>query len=455
MPQVVNVFISHAHLDQRLAEAVRNLLVGVFGADVDVHFSSSPTHGGIPAGTEWREWILERVDTCQVAVVILTRDSLSNAWLMWEAGAILGVDRGRGQQRSLTPLLYGVQATDVMGPLQALQAESGETADGIGRLLEMVDGLVDRLLPDQLRDIKQARIPAYVAEVREAMHFRPMAQTAESVQEWCERLDEARRAGRFNQVNHLHRALLLAFGPTGDDLNDVLLDLRLHRRLGQLYLDAGQGREAVAQFKLALRHFPRDLFMLHQLGLAHLESDDNGQAIDVLGQIAELDADAVRENPEIAGLKGRAYRTRADIRNDEADRRTARDAYRDGLAAAPDSYYMAVNVGELSLALHEPDAAAKAYDTAKSIIQASGERTVWSLATLAYAALVEQGEDSQDALALLAEAGALSHSPREIDSIRRGLTRLQVLLGASAESYNTWVGALIGGAARAAHEEQF
>src|SRR5437870_1197183 len=99
-----------------------------------------------------------------------------------------------------------------------------------------------------------------MARIREALQNRPPALTEGGVQEWCERLDALRAAGRYSEVGHIHRALLLAFAPAGNDAGLVPLDLRLHRRLGELYLDARKGREAVVQFNLALKLFAKDVF---------------------------------------------------------------------------------------------------------------------------------------------------------------------------------------------------
>ena len=244
---------------------------------------------------------------------------------------------------------------------------------------------------------------------------------------------------------HVHRALLLAVGREPDEAGQVPLDVRLHRRLGELYLDSGRGAEAAVQFNLALRLFPRDVFLLHKLTLAQLPDGNRGQALSTLESIETIDATAARENPEIAGLKGRLYREEWQRSTDRDHLRTARDAYQAALEHSPDSYYMAANVGELSLALGEHDAATKAYEQATAAIRRTGERTWWSLATLASAAIV-RGDDSE-ALALLGDAGALSPPPRDVESIRQGLTRLQQHLRLSADVSAAWLGALAGGQA--------
>jgi tetratricopeptide (TPR) repeat protein len=182
-------------------------------------------------------------------------------------------------------------------------------------------------------------------------------------------------------------------------------------------------RDAAVQFELSLRLFPRDIFLLHKLALAQLQDGDRGQSLATLNNIEAIDPSAAGENPEIAGLKGRLYRERWQVTSDETDLRTARDAYQAALEHLTDSYYIAGNAGELSLALGDREAAEAAYETAVAVIRRSGERTWWSLATLAGAAIVRG--DEAEALSLLGEAGALGPSPRDIESIRLGLQRLQ------------------------------
>jgi hypothetical protein len=100
------------------------------------------------------------------------------------------------------------------------------------------------------------------------------------------------------------------------------------------------GLEAIKQFELGLRLAPKDLFLLHKLALAHLETVGVTGALEVLTSIEKLDADAANLSPEIAGLKGRSYRERWQSTRDVEDLRTARDAYSKPMEFSPDSYYL-------------------------------------------------------------------------------------------------------------------
>jgi tetratricopeptide (TPR) repeat protein len=311
--------------------------------EVDVDYSSDPSAGGgIEAGTNWLQWILDKMQSCDLAIVVLTPESISRPWLMWESGAVNGIALALEQRKPIVPLLFRVNRENLAGPLSHLQAESGETEQGVRRLAVAIWELRGRKPGQQVFDPRlDLAVPTYLAEVRDALQGRPQSLDEGGVQEWCDRLDELRRAGRHAEVAHVHRALLLAVGREMSDAADVPLDVRLHRRLGEVYLDSGRGHEAVMQFGLALRLFPRDMFLMHKLALAQVEDRNRGEALETIRRIEAVDPAAAVDNPEVAGLKGRLYREQWLVTRDLGDLRTARDAYHAALRHSPDSYYMA------------------------------------------------------------------------------------------------------------------
>jgi tetratricopeptide (TPR) repeat protein len=443
---IVKIFVSHAHADAAVVAAFKTLLTQIFD-DVEVDYSSDLSGGGgIEAGTNWLQWVLDKVRACNLAVVVLTPESISRPWLMWESGAVNGIALALQEQRQIVPLLFRVNRENLTGPLSHLQAEQGETKQGIHRTVLAVWNLLGKRPGKEKLDLLfAAALPGYLEQIQEVLQDRPQSLDEGGVQEWCERLDALRQAGRYAEVGHVHRALLLAVGPAAEDADQVPLDVRLHRRLGELYLDSGRGHEAAIQFNLALRLFSRDVFLMHKLALAQLQAHNRGCALATLQGIEELDAAAVFENPEVAGLKGRLYREEWQATSNESDLRTARDAYQAALAHSPDSYYMAGNVGELSLALDEREAAERAYQQAVDAIRRTGERTWWSLTTLACAAIVRGNE--REAMALLGEAGALGPPARDAESIRQGLRRLEAYLKVPPNVVAGWLGAFAGGGA--------
>jgi tetratricopeptide (TPR) repeat protein len=443
----LSVFVSHAHNDRAFADALKRLLEGVFGDEtLEVHYSTDRSAGrGTVPGGNWLNWIHDEVRSCVVAIVVLTPESLDRPWLMWEAGAASGVALGSNQGRPVIPVLYRVLPEQLPAPLVNAQSVQGGVDEDVRWMLHTIRNVLGRPGKDRVEGLAKFYVQEYSELVSEALHNRPQALTEGAVQEWCERLDRLRTERRYSEVDHLHRACVLAFTLGIDESDPVLLDQRLHRRLGELYLGAQRGEKAAVQFGLALRLAERDLFLRHQLALAFLETRSVDRAMREIERIADIDPVAIVENPEIAGLKGRAYRERWDQRGDRDDLRIARDAYADALRVNRNSHYMAVNVGELSLLLDERAMADEHYTRAEEIVRQSGEQTVWSAATLAYAAIVRGAEP--EALAHLTAAGGSAVSQRELEAVRGGLRRLCQALHADSVSFDRWSGALDAGRA--------
>jgi hypothetical protein len=99
-----------------------------------------------------------------------------------------------------------------------------------------------------------------------------------------DRITYFEQTDRRSEVRQLHRALLSVFAP-GDNSAATPLDVRLHRRLGDIYLFSKQSREAVNQYELALKLSPRDIFLLHKLTLARLEAGDEPGAEQTLERL--------------------------------------------------------------------------------------------------------------------------------------------------------------------------
>jgi tetratricopeptide (TPR) repeat protein len=438
-----NVFISHAHDDKALADAVSGLVRRVFDEHAAVGYSSDHSSGGgIQAGSQWLAWILQQVRRSDVTIVMLTPASISKPWLMWESGAVSGVSLALKEGTPIIPLLFRLDRDQIPSPLADRQAEHGESREGIERVLKALQATIGEPPAAYMPLLLREHVPPYLEQVKLAVQDRPLPLTEAAVQEWCERLDALRAARRSREVGHLHRALLLAFTPAGSE--PPPLDVRLHRRLGEMYLEARQGTEAIEQFELALRLAPKDLFLLHKLALARLEAVDVNGALEVFASIEKLDPQAADWNAEIAGLKGRTYRERWQSTGDVEDLRTARDAYSQAMENDPESYYLADNAGQLSLLLGERERAIEAFGKAEQAIARSGERSVWSLATTATAEIV-LGEEAR-ALAVLGDIQALGPTQRELHSIENGLHRLRDSLDVPDEVFGRWVGALRGGA---------
>lgn len=137
----MKVFISHSSDDKTIADALRELLKGLFKDQVQIVYSSSKhLDEKIGAGANWLGWICEQVRTCDHALVVVTPESAKSLWPMWECGAVTGVALALQQPPSVTPILY-CESKEMPLPLQPWQA-----VDGRGQSIWEVIGTVNRSL---------------------------------------------------------------------------------------------------------------------------------------------------------------------------------------------------------------------------------------------------------------------------------------------------------------------
>jgi hypothetical protein len=144
----MNLFLSHSHGDHELASAIKQLIENCFPGHIEVQASSAaPSEGGIGAGRDWLHWIHNQVRGSKFTAVILTPNSVSKPWLMWEAGAVSGVSLATQKVSTIVPLVYRLSMEQVPSPLRSRQAARGEDRESIKRVLETVQqsvGLPER-----------------------------------------------------------------------------------------------------------------------------------------------------------------------------------------------------------------------------------------------------------------------------------------------------------------------
>lgn len=452
--QPFTVFVSHTHTDMKLVDALRDLLYGVFEDDVQLKYSSSSRPGeGIQPGEPWLQWIQRQVHESDLTIVMLTAESVNKPWVLWETGAVTGASLTPSigpqseptESKMVVPIMMGIQAEQIPSPLQSLKAIYGE-AQGIKPLVDQINGR-RRFVKDRLLELAfNAAIVGYAAKIEEALRGRPLPLGEPEINEWLARLDDLQRQGRSAEVEHYHRAMLLAFTSEANR-EGASLDIRLHRRLGDMYLSGKRPQLAIEQFRKAssLAH-GKDLFLLHKLGLALVQAKRLEEAQQIVQQIGQLDPEAERNNPEIGGLVGRLYRERWENHGARGDLERARDAYRAALEvgerSGQRSYYMADNVGQLSLLLDDTAAARKAFETAREFVRSSGETSVWAVATLAAACLALGDED--EGFRAIESLRALKPQPRDLDSISKGFGRIREGLKIPSETFEGWQARLLG-----------
>lgn len=108
------IFVSWSGSQSKAAaEAVKEFLESVIQA-AEVFVSSSD----IAAGSRWNDEIIEKLRESGFGIVCLTKENLNAPWILFEAGALSQmVDSIR-----VSPLLIGVEPSDLKAPMSSFQA---------------------------------------------------------------------------------------------------------------------------------------------------------------------------------------------------------------------------------------------------------------------------------------------------------------------------------------------
>jgi tetratricopeptide (TPR) repeat protein len=423
-----SIFISHTLADKAIADEWSALVKRLFSKKVTASYSSSKElESGIAPGADWFNWIVDNVRSADVAFIILSPNSIQKPWVVWEAGAVAGAAYATSKgpdDRRVVPVTYGIGTSDVPSPFAGNQVVRGTDAAEIRKLTQ---DLFKRFAP-KLDDEDKTTYGAerndaerdHLKAIEGILRVLPHTVTESAVQEWMQRLEDLERERRFSETVVLDDWVNVSFGRDEKDRQRPL-DVRLHRRFGQLYALAGHPAEAARQFELARRLSPRDIFLLRRLGKAHLDGGNHTAAGEVLEEIARLDASAFKRNQENAALKARWCESRGD-------RRGAQRVLEEAYAETPTSYYLGDLLGQLFLRDRNLVEARRVYDQVLSTLDRLAEHNVWTTATALTAALaMGDGRRFEECLSELAR---LRPSREQRDSITRGLKDVVEAVGA-------------------------
>jgi hypothetical protein len=117
----MKIFISWSgQLSKELGEIFYNWIPGVLQF-VKPYF----TPDDVEKGTRWSSEIASELQESQVGIIILTRENLLSTWIMFEAGAL----SKQMEKSRICPILFGIDNTDLMGPLVQFQTTSFNKED--------------------------------------------------------------------------------------------------------------------------------------------------------------------------------------------------------------------------------------------------------------------------------------------------------------------------------------
>ncbi len=155
----MRVFLSWSgERSKAIADIVRRWLPGVLQA-VKPYYSPDD----VAKGSRWSGEIAKELEVSRVGLLILTPENTQAPWLMFEAGALAkNLDRSK-----VCPILFGLEPTDITGPLVQFQASRFEVSE-IKRVVKMINAELGdaALAPDVLETVFDMWWPQLDKEVR-------------------------------------------------------------------------------------------------------------------------------------------------------------------------------------------------------------------------------------------------------------------------------------------------
>jgi len=307
---MAKIFISHAHKDFRLVERLHGLLKWASGELFDIYRSSKD--GAIKTGENWYDWIDKRILECDIAVVVLTPSSFRGKWVMWEAGAVAGIQRERlhknkdNNDRKVRALVFDVGTND-LGPFGREQTVNGLDSN---RLAEFIQELLtdfkseikDEVFYSTLRRLDQ-KSKEFVEGAKNDLKFTPFAISEGLVHEWLDRIREKVKEGDYSWIVSAQRWINIAFLGAGNVNSKTPIDFRIHSALAKCHESEMRWDKAVEQLELATAISPNDLPILIRLGKALLEHNEEDKVKNLFDKLKDLDSEIFKEDREAITLK--------------------------------------------------------------------------------------------------------------------------------------------------------
>lgn len=154
----MKVFISWSGLlSKEIAEEIRIWLPGVLQA-VKPYY----TPDDIEKGARWSSEIALELEDSKVGIFCLTRENLQSSWIQFEAGAISKVV----ESGAVCPILFGIDNSDVSGPLGQFQSTLFNKKD-MFKLIQVINNEIGdgSLAADTLKSVFEKWWPELESKV--------------------------------------------------------------------------------------------------------------------------------------------------------------------------------------------------------------------------------------------------------------------------------------------------
>ena len=142
----MNIFISHIHEEDKLAQELKKGLKKHFGELIDVFLAEE-----IPLGTNWFNEIKKSLNKTDVILVLFSYQSLKREWINIEAGYGIMNDKivipilSGGLKKKSLPIVYSLYQAVEINKVIDIQMQSEPINEGVSGVSDSLSGLVDRL----------------------------------------------------------------------------------------------------------------------------------------------------------------------------------------------------------------------------------------------------------------------------------------------------------------------
>lgn len=151
--------ISHAHADADIARALATLIERVSLSNIRVwHSSDESRFGGIGAGQNWFETIIEKLKSGKVIIALKTKEGSERPWIYFESGFAAGQ-----ATMDVIPVAVGLKdANEIPAPISAYQAYALIDQRSVSKFLVKILALFDVKFDEEM---SQSPIRTFVSEI--------------------------------------------------------------------------------------------------------------------------------------------------------------------------------------------------------------------------------------------------------------------------------------------------
>lgn len=125
----------------------------------------------ISAGDRWAQAIAGELEASNFGIICITPENLHSEWILFESGAL----SKSMLDSKVTPLLYGLELSDLSGPLSQFQAQKMEEA-GVMEIVKAINKVAENKTSDQIVD---QLVPALWPRLQENLENIPDSESSE------------------------------------------------------------------------------------------------------------------------------------------------------------------------------------------------------------------------------------------------------------------------------------